>query len=79
MGVNMAAFLRYFVRGERNFLNFLPPLLGFGVCFLLWLNLSWPAKIAGGAWVIAGLIYGVIKTRGFRGNLISFEIPPETA
>jgi amino acid transporter len=79
MGVNMAAFLRYFVRGERNVLNFLPPLLGFAVCCLLWLNLSWPAKIAGGAWVIAGLIYGVIKTRGFRGNLISFEIPPETA
>src|SRR5262249_45971507 len=65
MGVNLAAFLRYFVRGaERNVLNFFPPLAGFAICLLLWLNLSKPAKIAGAAWVVVGLIYGVVKTRG---------------
>lgn len=80
MGVNLAAFLRYFVRGvEKNVLNFFPPLAGFFICFLLWLNLSKPAKIAGAVWVVVGLIYGVVKTRGFRGDLVDFELPPETA
>ncbi len=44
MGVNLAAFTRYFVRGaEKKLTNFLPPLLGFAICLLLWLNLSPPA------------------------------------
>jgi amino acid transporter len=80
MGVNMAAFIRYFVRGkEKNVLDLVPPLAGFAICLLLWLSLSTPAKIAGAAWVVVGLIYGVIKTRGFRGDLVDFELPPETA
>ncbi len=78
MGVNLAAFTRYFVRGqEKKLTNFFPPLLGFAICLLLWLNLSTPAKIAGGAWLAAGLIYGAIKTRGFRSSLVDFEVPPE--
>src|SRR5436190_985143 len=32
----------------------------------LWLSLRTPAKIAGGVWLGAGLLYGAIKTRGFR-------------
>ena len=80
MGVNLAAFMRYFVRGpEKTALNLVPPLAGFAICFLLWLSLSVPAKIAGAAWVLVGLIYGVIKTRGFRGDLVDFELPPENA
>jgi hypothetical protein len=27
----------------------------------------------------AGILFGAIKTRGFRGNLISFDMPPEEA
>jgi putrescine importer len=78
MGVNLAAFMRYFVRGERKQLtNFFPPLLGFAICLLLWLNLSRPAQIAGAVWMAAGLIFGAIKTRGFRSGLINFEVPPE--
>jgi amino acid transporter len=80
MGVNMAAFLRYFVReNQKNVLNLVPPLAGFCICLLLWLNLSKPAMIAGAAWLVVGLIYGVIKTRGFRGDLVDFELPPENA
>jgi len=80
MGVNLAAFMRYFVRGsEKNVWNLVPPLAGFAICLLLWLSLSTPAKVAGAAWVVVGVIYGVIKTRGFRGDLVDFELPPENA
>ncbi len=78
MGVNLAAFMRYFVRSEeKKFTNFFPPLAGFFICLLLWLNLSRPAKIVGAIWMGVGILFGAIKTRGFRGNLIDFELPPE--
>ncbi|HET9320194.1 MAG TPA: APC family permease [Bryobacteraceae bacterium] len=80
MGVNAAAFVRYYVRApEKKLVNLLPPVLGFLVCLLLWLNLSRPAQIWGGIWMLVGIIYGVWKTRGFRGALIDFELPPEEA
>jgi hypothetical protein len=46
------------------------------ICLGLWLNLSRPAKIVGSIWMIAGIAFGVWKTRGFREQL-SFEAPPE--
>ena len=80
MGVNIAAFLRYFVRNEEKKAIFLiPPVFGFLICLGLWLNLGTPAKIVGSIWVVAGLLFGAIKTKGFRGNLINFELPPEEA
>jgi hypothetical protein len=33
--------------------------------------------IAGSAWLVAGIVYGAWKTRGFRGHVISFDIPPD--
>jgi amino acid transporter len=76
MGVNLAAFARYWVRAEdRTWTNFALPMLGFLVCLYLWLSLRTPAKLAGGAWLAAGVLYGAVKTRGFRRNLISFDIP----
>jgi len=112
MGVNMAAFVRYYVReGSHNGIPPLvltaiviglvlwpgshlplliaagigltiiavwtPPLAGFTICFFLWKNLSWKAWIAGGVWMIVGIIAGAWKTRGFRGDLVNFELPPE--
>ncbi|MGD0577643.1 MAG: APC family permease [Bryobacteraceae bacterium] len=78
MGVNLAAFLRYFVRAEKKTLaNGLPPALGFLICLLLWLNLSHTAQIAGSIWMLAGIAFGAWKTRGFRAELVNFDIPPE--
>jgi putrescine importer len=78
MGVNLAAFMRYFVREQKKrFANFFFPLAGFFICLLLWLNLSRPAKIVGAIWMGLGIAFGAIKTRGFRGNLIDFELPAE--
>jgi putrescine importer len=78
MGVNAASFTRYFLRGRnRTASNFLIPILGFIVCLLLWLNLSRPAKIAGVIWMALGIAYGAIRTRGFKAELVSFDIPDE--
>jgi len=78
MGVNLAAFMRYYVREDKKKItNFFPPLAGFLICLLLWLNLSRPAKIVGAIWMGVGIAFGAIKTRGFRGNLIDFELPAE--
>ncbi|HYK88357.1 MAG TPA: APC family permease [Acidobacteriota bacterium] len=78
MGVNAAAFVRYYLRNpEKKLTYLLPPVLGFVICLLLWLNLSIPAKIAGGIWMVAGILYGAIKTKGFRGELVNFDLPPE--
>ena len=80
MGVNAAAFVRYFLRGEHKTLgNFLPPVLGFVICLFLWWNLSTKARIFGVIWMAVGIAVGAWKTRGFRGNLIDFELPPEEA
>ena len=77
MGVNAAAFLRYYVRAQEKKLGFLiPPVLGFVICLALWLNLSRPAIIVGSIWMAAGIAFGVWKTRGFKETL-SFEMPPE--
>jgi putrescine importer len=77
MGVNAAAFVRYYLRAEEKKLtNLIPPILGFSICLALWLNLSRPAMIVGSIWMAAGIAFGVWKTRWFREQL-SFEAPPE--
>ena len=78
MGVNAAAFMRYFLRDQqKSFFNFLLPVLGFLICLVLWWNLSPKARIFGAIWMAIGIAFGAWKTRGFRGNLIDFELPPE--
>jgi amino acid transporter len=78
MGVNAAALLRYYVREkEKKMGNLLPPLLGFAVCLLLWLNLSRTALVAGSIWMAVGIAFGAWKTRGFRGDLVNFDTPAE--
>lgn len=79
MGVNVAALVHYFFRRpEKKMVNLLPPLAGFVICLVLWLGLSRPAKIAGMIWMCVGIAFGAWKTRGFRGSLISFELPEES-
>jgi amino acid transporter len=78
MGVNAAAFLRYAVRAKDfKFTHVFAPVVGFSICAVLWWNLSVPAKLAGAAWMAVGIAFGAWKTRGFRGELVSFELPPE--
>jgi putrescine importer len=76
MGVNAAAFVHYFLRNPRKDAgNFLFPVLGFLICGYIWLNLSRPAQIVGAVWMGLGIAYGMVKTRGFRAELVNFDIP----
>jgi amino acid transporter len=77
MGVNIAAFVRYFVRsGVKSWTNVVPPLLGAIICFGIWLSLETPAKVVGGSWLALGIVYGAWKTSGFR-RAVNFEVPAE--
>jgi putrescine importer len=78
MGVNAAALMRYYVREkEKRLWNLISPALGFSICLLLWLNLSRTAQIAGSIWMATGIAFGAWKTRGFRGELVNFDIPAD--
>jgi amino acid transporter len=78
MGVNLAALMRYYVRAsEKKLTNLIAPLIGFLVCLLLWVHLSRPAKITGAIWMAIGIGFGMWKTRGFRSNLVDFEVPAD--
>jgi amino acid transporter len=89
MGVNAAAFMRYFVHsfGEIRgrplggivravLVSLLLPLVGFVVCGGLFVNLSRHALRLGFIWMALGLAFGIWKTKWFRKEL-SFEAPAE--
>ncbi len=76
MGVNLAAFVRHWVRADRRTaMNLVAPLLGFLLCAYLFSSLRTPAKLAGGAWLAAGLLFGAIRTKGFRREFVRLEAP----
>ncbi len=80
MGVNAAAFVRYFLRAqEKHWTNFVSPLLGFVICLFIWRNLSHDAMLLGAIWMAVGIAYGAVKTRGFQADLVQFEIPADDA
>ncbi len=84
MGVNLAAFVRYFLReGDRNLssviFNLICPWAGFIICAFIWWNLAPVTKIFGALWLAAGVAYGAVRTRGFRKELVSFDVPPDAA
>ena len=77
MGVNAAAFVRYFLHAEKKTVwSFLWPTLGFGICAYIWWKLSLPAKVLGSIWVAVGIIYGAWKTSGSR-KTMTFDVPAE--
>jgi amino acid transporter len=78
MGVNLATFISYFVRPPQNHRrNFLwdaaLPACGFILCLVFWLGLPNLAKLAGGGWLLFGLVYCAIKTGGFRRRPLLFD------
>jgi putrescine importer len=76
MGVNASAFFRYYLReAKKSALNFIMPVAGFLICLLLWFSLSWHAKLLGMVWMTVGIAYGAYNTRGFRRDLVDFDVP----
>jgi amino acid transporter len=78
MGVNAANFVHQLRHSEaRTPIALAVPVLGFLICAFLWFHLSRPAFLVGAVWMAAGIAYGAIRTRGFRSELVTFEIPSE--
>ena len=78
IGVNAAAFVRYFIREKhKSWTNLAIPLLGIAICLFIWLNLSISAKAIGALWIAIGMIYGAIRTKGFRSHLVRFDVPSQ--
>ena len=81
MGVNLATIAEYYFRRRegrpRIVVDLLIPGLGFLFCLAIWLNLSMPAKVAGSIWLVIGLLYDAVKSRGFRRTpvVIDFNDP----
>ena len=48
----------------------LPPLVGFLVCLYIWSSLRTGAKVAGAAWMLAGVVYFAWRTRGSNASII---------
>jgi len=80
MGVNAAAFIHH-LRSEksRDLGAYVVPLLGFVICGFIWYHLQHTALWLGAIWMAAGILYGAIRTRGFRSELVTFEVPSDVA
>ncbi len=78
MGVNLAALTHYYVRDARRQLRHLvPPILGFVFCFSIWWSLARTAKLAGGVWLVFGILYGTIRMRRTGLHCPAAEIPQD--
>jgi amino acid transporter len=80
MGVNASSFAHHWRQGKlREIGNLIVPTLGFLICFYIWIHLSRPAFILGTVWMAAGIAYGAVRTKGFRAELVTFEVPSDAA
>jgi amino acid transporter len=80
MGVNGSSFIHHWRHAsKRNLSGMVVPALGFLICGFIWFHLSRPALVLGTLWMVVGITYGAFRTRGFRSDLVSFEIPPDEA
>jgi amino acid transporter len=74
--VNLSVIFHYFIKERRRsglgiVKYLLIPIIGVGVCSVLWINLDSSAKILGGIWLLIGLIYTAFTTNFFR------KLPPD--
>ncbi len=80
MGVNLAVIREYYwkteVRNSRNFYrDLLLPGVGFLTCLSIWSALPRKTFIIGGSWLLAGIVYLALRTRGFRKNAVEVAFP----
>jgi putrescine importer len=71
MGVNLSAMRHFWFSaeavGQRNFfVDAVVPGFGFVFCAVLLISLQPWTKYAGLVWLVAGIVYAALKTRGFR-------------
>ena len=74
MAVNLSVLGHYFVRlrqrsASRIWVNLVCPVLGFAICFYIWLSISPLAMRVGALWTVAGIVYLAAQTGGFKRKL----------
>jgi putrescine importer len=80
MGVNAAAFVHYYLRAnEKRWTDCVFPVLGFVICLFIWRSLGPWAIVLGTVWMAVGIAYGAVKTKGFKTDLVRFDIPADDA
>ncbi len=67
MFVNLSVLVHFYIRKkERNGIKFIWnlvfPMMGFAICFYIWINMSKISKIVGFSWMAIGIIYGLVKS-----------------
>ncbi len=80
MGVNAAAFVHHWKDEQsRGFERLHRACAGLSDLRCIWVNLSSKALVLGAVWMAAGIAYGAFRTRGFRAELVTFEVPSDVA
>lgn len=79
MGVNLAVSREFFFRPpaghtRNGLLDLAVPAVAFLFCLWIWVSLPKPAKVVGGIWLVLGLIYTAVKTRGFRTQPVMMDL-----
>jgi ABC-type spermidine/putrescine transport system permease subunit II len=79
MAVNLCVWRLYFCKlGQRQanriLVNLVLPIVAFGVCLYIWVNLSRFALSLGALWMGIGVLYLVVLTRGFRKQLADLRL-----
>ena len=74
--VNLSVICHYIIRGKERggaavVKHIIVPAIGMASLVVVFYFIETPAKILGGIWLLIGIIYLAIKTKGFR------ELPPE--
>jgi putrescine importer len=75
MGVNVAVIWSFWVhpthpRRRNVLLDLALPATGFLFCAVIWLGLSWPAKVVGSIWLVVGFFVLAAHTRRFRQPMV---------
>jgi putrescine importer len=71
MAVNVSVLAHYFVRLRQRgvagiWVNLICPILGFAICFYIWLSISPLAMRVGAVWTALGIAYLAVQTGGFK-------------
>ncbi len=78
MGVNIASIREYFFKAREKtvkgfLIDFVPAGIGFLFCLVIWLNLPLKTFLIGGSWMIAGIIYLAVRSKGFRESNVMID------
>ncbi|AKN32466.1 amino acid permease [Clostridium carboxidivorans P7] len=74
MLVNLSVLIHFYIKKrERTGIKFISnlvfPMLGFAICFYIWINMSKVSKIVGFTWMAIGIIYVMVKSGSSKNEL----------